>query len=295
MRKRVLVPALIVIVVLGLILWISCRGPRPGHVKDEAALAGRSAESLPAADEDYFKDMDYGMSQRPEEVRAALEPFMPGISPQEAVQRFVRGRNNWVVWSGGNDRLWDKLNGISFGTLDLLKTVSSHPKMKYGRYNRWQYLGLVNEPCFAQPKAPRPDRYGLWLDVRKPGCGDDPFENKAKYPGVKYGARGKNIDEGSFYGYASGVVGLRLFPNPLFDEKAQKRWDAERYYTDPSYYNDKDLIKPFRVGMSCGFCHISHNPTNPPANPEEPEWANLNNNPGAQYFWVDRIFVWNPD
>ena len=34
----------------------------------------------------------------------------------------------------------------------------------------------------------------------------------------------------------SGIVGLRLFPNPDFDEKAAKRWDPERYYTDPTYY-----------------------------------------------------------
>ena len=46
--------------------------------------------------------------------------------------------------------------------------------------------------------------------------------------------------------------------------------------------------------MSCGLCHVGPNPSNPPANPEEPEWANLNSNPGAQYYWVDRIFVWNP-
>jgi hypothetical protein len=100
---------------------------------------------------------------------------------------------------------------------------------------------------------------------------------------------------GSFYGYATGIVGLRLFPNPDFDEKAKEHWNAEKYYTDPNYYNDKNLKKPYRVGMSCGFCHVGPNPSNPPADPENPTWANLNSNPGAQYFWVDRIFVWNPE
>ena len=32
--------------------------------------------------------------------------------------------------------------------------------------------------------------------------------------------------------------------------------------------------------------------SNPPDDPENPKWENLNSNPGAQYFWVDRIFVW---
>ena len=113
--------------------------------------------------------------------------------------------------------------------------------------------------------------------------------------GVKIGARGKNIPVGSYYGYASGIVGLRLFPNPDFDEAAQKKWQPERFYNDPDYYSNKELVRPYRVGMSCGFCHVGPSPVNPPADPENPQWANLNSNPGAQYFWVDRIFFWDQD
>ena len=97
---------------------------------------------------------------------------------------------------------------------------------------------------------------------------------------------------GSYYGYPTGIVGLRLFPNPDFDEAAAKRWDAERYYTDPTYYNDKNLVRPYRVGMSCGFCHVGPSPINPPADPAHPEWANLSSTVGAQYMWVDRLFVY---
>ena len=85
-------------------------------------------------------------------------------------------------------------------------------------------------------------------------------------------------------------MGLRLFPNPAFDEAAARRWDPERYYTDPGYYNDKSLVRPYRVGMSCGLCHVGPNPINPPADPNNPAWANLSSNVGAQYFWTDRIF-----
>ena len=77
---------------------------------------------------------------------------------------------------------------------------------------------------------------------------------------MKIGARGKTVPVGSYYGYATGVVGLRLFPNPDFDEKAARRWDADRYYNDPKYYNDKNLVRPYRVGMTCGFCHVGPSP-----------------------------------
>ena len=100
---------------------------------------------------------------------------------------------------------------------------------------------------------------------------------------------------GSYYGYATGIVGLRLFPNPDFDETAQKKWDPERFYTDKDYYQDKNLVRPYRVGMSCGFCHVGPSPVKPPEDPENPKWENFNSNPGAQYFWVDRILFWEKD
>jgi len=250
------------------------RPPQPGTVPDEAKLAKRTIESFPAADEDYFHDMDGGVALNAEEVK---------------------GRNTWIVWTGGNDRLWGKLTGLSFGALDFLKTISSHPGLKFSRDNRWSYLGLVNEPGFEKANGPDPERFGLWLDKRSANTDSDPFENAQKYPGVKVGARGKNLPVGSYYGWATGIVGLRLFPNPDFDEAAAKKWDAERYYNDASYYNSKDLIRPYRVGMSCGFCHVGPNPVKPPADPEHPKWENLSSNVGAQYFWVDRIFSWEAD
>jgi hypothetical protein len=255
--------------------WVSsCKKGESGGVKDEALAAGRGGDSFPAADEDYFHDMDRGEKLSPDEVK---------------------GRNNWIVFTGGNDRFWDYMGDNSFGALDFLKTLSSHPSLKYGRHNRWDYLGLVNEPCFEEAKGPDPNRFGLWLDKRKADCPADPFENEQKYPGVKTGARGDTVPVGSNYGYASGIVGLRLFPNPAFDKAAAAKWDAKRYYEDPAYYYDKNLVRPFRVGMSCGFCHVGPSPIHPPADPENPSWADLNSNPGAQYFWTDRIFYWGAD
>jgi hypothetical protein len=259
-----------IVAVVWLVRWVA--RPKPGHVKDEALLAGVRAEDFKAAGEDYFHDMDGGAALSADEIK---------------------GRNTWIVWTAGNDRMWDQLSLSSFGTLDFLKTISSHPSLKANRDNRWDYLGLVNEPCFVKATEPDPKRYGLWLDKRQPDCPPDPFENETNYPGVKAGARGKNIPAGSYYGYATGIVGLRLFPNPDFDENAEKKWDPVKYYTDPSYYASRDLIKPYRVAMSCGLCHVGPNPIKPPADRNHPKWENLSSNVGAQYFWIDRIFDWD--
>lgn len=298
MRILLILVILLAVIIGGLFIWntISEKDePKSGEVLDEAMAHGRTADTFPGADEDYFADMDYGITKQPEELASRLSYWVEGITPEAAVAAAARGRNNWIVWTAGNDRFWDEISNLSFGNLDLIKTLSNYPSLKYSRDNRWQYLGLVNEPCFEKAKGPREDRHGLWLDVRSDDCPPDPFENSEKYPGVEFGARGKNIETGSFYGYATGIVGLRLFPNPAFDEAAEAAWDPVRYYDDPNYFKNKDLVKPYRVGMSCGFCHVGPNPSNPPTDPENPTWAQLNSNPGAQYFWIDRIFSWEAD
>jgi len=239
--------------------------------QDEAKLAGREAASFPQADEDWFHLMDGGVDLTPEGVQ---------------------GRNTWLVWTGGNEAMWDYLANNSFGAFDLLKTLSSHPDLPASRANRASYLGLWNEPGFTQASGPDPENYGLWLD-RREGSWRDPFENGGKYPGVAPDLPGGQAS--SFYGQPSGIVGLRLFPNPAFDDEAARHWDAKRYYTDPEYYLDRHLVRPYRVGMSCAFCHLGPSPTNPPPDPENPAWEHLSSYVGAQYFWNGRIFFYDPD
>ncbi|MXP65337.1 hypothetical protein E0493_18475 [Roseomonas sp. M0104] len=241
---------------------------------DEAQRAGRAAASFPQADEDYFREMDNGVALTPEEVR---------------------GRNMWMVWTGGNDRFWDGMTKSTFGAFDLLKIVTAHPGQKADRESRWDWLGVINEPCFEKAAGPDPARFGLWLDRRRDDCPADPFANAAKYPGVAVGARGKTVPVGSYYGEPTGILGLRLFPNPDFDAKAARDWDPERYYTDPAYYNRPELVRPYRVGMACGFCHVGPSPVHPPADAAHPQWSELNATVGAQYMWVDRLFVYNAD
>ena len=230
---------------------------------------------------------------------------MDNGAPLNAEQ--VKGRNMWIVWTGGNDRFWDKVTQNSLATFDLLKIITSHPSQTYcdgqrcDRDSRWKWLGAINQPCFEKPTAPDPAHFGLWLDHRSAGCAPDPFENATNYPGVKIGQRGEAFKDGttlpvgSYFGEATGILGLRLFPNPEFDEFAKARWDPECYYSDYKYYTDPKLVRPYRVGMSCGFCHVGLSPIHPPADASHPDYSNLNSTVGAQYLWMDRVFVWSAD
>jgi len=163
--------------VLCFALLPACRPvPQSGTVQDEARAAGRTAASFPHAGEDYFHDMDGAIALTPDEIK---------------------GRNMWLVWTGGNDRFWNQMTQYTFGAFDLLKSISSHPSLGFSRADRWTYLGLVNEPCFQNPTGPDPARHGLWLDVRGKDCAPDPFEDASHYPGVAIGSRGKPLGDGT--------------------------------------------------------------------------------------------------
>jgi hypothetical protein len=199
----------------------------------------------------------------PQITADVFKPMDGGIdlSPEE-----IMGRNAWNLWSGGDEHFWNNVSQDSFGLLDLLKMLDNRT---YNRGERFKTLGLVNEPGFRAATAPDP-QYGLWLD-----------EQVTPEPA--------GIDE-KIYGKPSGVLGFRLFPNPEFNDEARKKWDGNRYATDPNYFNDNKLVRPYRVGVACGACHISPHPTHPPADPENPAWENLASAIGNQYIREGKVF-----
>jgi hypothetical protein len=232
--------------VLGCVL-LTFGGCKKNEPIDEAKAAGKSTADFPQITADIFKPMDGGIDLSPEEIM---------------------GRNTWNLWSGGNEHFWNHAAQDSFGLMDLLKMLDNR---KFPRGERFNVLGLVNEPGFRA--ASKPDEFGLWLDE----------EAEPEPTGI----------DRTVYGKPSGVLGFRLFPNPDFNEEARKKWNGDRFMNDPAYYNDNKLIRPYRVGVACGSCHIAPNPSNPPLDPENPRWENLASAIGNQYLNEGKVFACN--
>ena len=154
------------------------------------AAQDRVEPGFPQAAVDYFKDMDGGVSLK---------------------EREIRGRNTWMLWTAGNEAFWDYLSTHSFGTIDILKIMDSrHRRERFARY------GMMNEPGFKQAEAP--DANGLWMD--EADGTQDPYYSQT------YRETFPKDEFTRVYGRASGILGLRLFPNPAFEDPVAKQaWE----------------------------------------------------------------------
>ena len=257
---------LLVLLLAGLGSGLASRAP--GQIVDEAKALGKTAADFPAATNDYFHEMDMEPDGTVDSNgNSRLKPL--ALTPDE-----IRGRNTWMMWCGGNEVFWDWLSSHSYGFMDLLKLCDFSPDDKFGG-KRFGPAGLIIEPDTKVPATP--DQFGLYIR--------QPEYSNAPEPDVKV------------YGRSSGIVGLRLFLNPKFDKQdprydssAVSHWDANRYRNDESYFNDPNLVRPYRVGMACAFCHAAPHPLDPPADVENPKWENLSSTIGAQYFRMRSVF-----
>jgi hypothetical protein len=316
--------------------------PDPDAPQDEAkggrtargtTVNRRTPDCFPAETRNLFSKVDQVASG----PGTALAPFdySDGHVVSAAGRNAIRGQNTWLLWGEGNEAFWGWLQEKGYGFVDFLVLLDSRERGK-----RFHTGGMINQPGM---KSSRSRILGLYLDeadgdritLQQPasdldatgklaqrvatapdvpacsGCHSDPkrgsqlFEpgDPKLYADVIQRLPKDGVDP-AIYGYPSGVVGLRLLPNPDFfgtgaaAQQAREYWakrvqssTSDAYYTDRTVQQDPALVRPFRVSMSCGFCHLGPHPLNPPADPENPQWENLSSTIGNQYWSPQPLFA----
>ncbi len=80
---------------------------------------------------------------------------------------------------------------------------------------------------------------------------------------------------------STGVLGYRkYFKEPMRDDAGNIVFDPR---STPYQDGEMEAQKRFAIGHACVQCHVAFDPTNPPADPNEPEWENLTGHIGNQY------------
>ena len=201
----------------------------------------------------------------------------------------------WLVWTGGNDRLWDQMTVTSVGTFDFLKTISSYPGLKATPRQSLELSG--------------PGERAVLQESNRTRC--RPLRPVARYPRSQLPARSfrkrkqvsRREDRRARQEHSRWLV-LRLchrhrwlaaVSQSRLRRSCGEEVGSQALLRRPQLLQRQKPGAPLPRGMSCAFCHVGPNPIKPPADPENPKWENLSSNVGAQYFWIDRIFAWESD
>lgn len=297
--------------------------PQGGRTAQGTPVEKRTEECFPAEPRNLFWEVDQ-VASGPGGKLERLNYDVDGdgkISDRE--RDAIRGQNTWMLWGEGNETFWGWLQERGYGLADFLILVDSRQ-----RDHRFRESGLMNQPGMKADL--KKNILGLYLDqadgeqirLKQPPEGE--FDGNGKpllhpppappgHPQLIFKPGDKALYEEvlaqlpkdgvdyNIYGYPSGVVGLRLMPNPDFfgdtpaAAKAREYWkqrvtdsSSDAYYTDTNINADPKLVRPFRPSMACAFCHVGPHPLNPPADPENPKWENLSSIIGNQY-WTPKV------
>jgi hypothetical protein len=183
------------------------------------------------------------------------------------------GRDTWFFWTGGTGQggtqHFYRALSVNSGSIALEGKIQFYSLLQMSPKDKWEKLGLINEPgcSLSQEEEKGPTGKPLGMKLYKRAASDPSYPTNPEF------------------GQSTGVVGLRLFPNPAFDARAEAQWDPKRYYANPAA-----MEPPHLVGISCAFCHMTFDPTNPPKDPVRPYWSNLAANLGNQYLHEGRLF-----
>ncbi len=152
------------------------------------------------------------------------------------------------------------------GNVNLLRALDS---TQVPRSERFERFGVLNDPGCKQGKI---DKFGLVLD----DCADP---------------------------YSTGIVGVRLKPNPKFNlaewealGKAAGGTGAIGHFApadktfklgingDVVEKHGWEVEPPYLAAVACAACHAQPNPMSPPADVDNPKWSEIVFGAGNQYF-----------
>jgi len=235
-----------------------------------------------------------------------------GLNDSECVGRLI-----WFKATAGNERFHTYTFQQRIGVLvDWFRVLRADE-----RDDRFRAWGIINDPACCKPgdaNCPAKtlaETYGFdWCPgddvllkyVGKPGYVDPAcaLKDAALDPADPH-AKGGSLDQRQSpcdlrFGTSTGALGLRKFPNPNFDAAKWRQVNGSEWGWQGfdktmhgqtgvpsdarvSKLADASVEPPYRIGTTCGSCHIAFDPLHPPKDPAHPKWENIKGLIGNQY------------
>ena len=248
---------------------------RPGHVLDEAIEGEPDRRRLSGRRRGLLPRHGRRRSAQPEEIQ---------------------GRNMWIVWTGGNDRFWDRSPSqprhARLAEDAVVASDAPYSARQPLELPRPGQRAVLHQGDRARPEPLRPVARRPRSEVPA-----GPVRERRRIPGRRPSARAARPCRSArttASQRASSACGC--FPTRTSTRRRARRGTPSATTTIPSYYFSRDLVKPYRVGMSCGFCHVGPNPLQAAGRSGEPGVGATSARPSARSTsGGDRIFNWQGD
>lgn len=110
--------------------------------KDEAAWVRdyEGADKLPQENGTFYPE-------HAADAFKGMDSHVKDVYGAEFSRDQIKGRNTWVMWSGGNQQFWDYLSRSSNGMVDFLKILDSR---FIKREDRFPIMGVVPNPGMTE-------------------------------------------------------------------------------------------------------------------------------------------------
>jgi hypothetical protein len=257
-------------------------------------------------------------------IAGTSTPDHPGFYAGEAILNPSEraGREIWYKATAGNARFHTYVFQQRVNVLiDWYRVLNANE-----RNDRFAAWGIINDPGCCIPASKDCPATSLEQTYGFEWCpGDDEllkFVGRAGYRDPACDFKEAPIDPADphhkakdqrqsscdlAFGTSTGALGYRKFPNPRFDKARWLKvngslasWEGYRgaLSKDPKSSDsalnrlaDGSIEPPFLIGTTCGSCHISFDPLNPPKDPANPQWGNLKGGLGNQYSRVSEVLT----
>ncbi len=205
----------------------------------------------------------------------------------------------WLVWSGGNDRFWNGMSDYTFGAFDLLKIISSHPRSAIRapialELLRARQRALLRERDWGRPEPAWPLARRSQQRLRRRSV-----REREQVPGRRHRlarqAAWRRHDAAGRFVLRLGDRHRRPAPVP---EPGLRR-EGGQGLGPRELLHRPELLQPQGPGPAVPRRHVVRllprraEPGESAGRSEHPEFANLSSSVGAQYMWVDRLFILN--
>ena len=296
--------------------------PKGGMTLGGTPITKRTKDCFPAEPRNVFSEVDMVRRSRGRAAALRLGRRQRSDRRHAGGRDAIRGQNTWMLWGEGNEAFWGWLQEQGYGLVDFLILLDSRDRDQ--RFKNGGMINQPGMKAQTDPEPDGSsglyldEADGANIELKQPpatstrrpaaAAGPPVDPHRPPYSKPLRGRRCRALPTGCARGCprtastrrstatraASSACASCRTPTssappgrgaraPLL-ARGRRRGPSDAYYTDPRSPPTPSWYDPSGSAWRAASATSRRIPLNPPADPEQPDWANLSSIIGNQYW-----------